>query len=92
MYEHVHVQYVRIDLCMCVYSQKRSVTILFRIKHAVLVWDTQLDFATIPAARSLNFHSVPLPACCCVLCLCAMAAAAAATALCLLCAQSELVV
>lgn len=45
MYEYTYV---------CEYSQKRSVAILFRIKHAVLVWDTQLDFATIPAAaRSL---------------------------------------
>lgn len=55
--------YICMNMCMysmyeytnvCEYSQKRSVAILFRIKHAVLVWDTQLDFATIPAAvRSL---------------------------------------
>lgn len=32
-------------VCLCIFTQKCSIAILFRIKHAVLVWDTQLDFA-----------------------------------------------
>lgn len=38
---HMYSMYV----CLCIFTQKCSITILFRIKHAVLVWDTQLDFA-----------------------------------------------
>lgn len=38
---HMYSMYV----CLCVFTQKCSIAILFRIKHAVLVWDTQLDFA-----------------------------------------------
>lgn len=81
---HMYSMYV----CLCVFTQKCSIAILFRIKHAVLVWDTQLDFA----------RSTSLLACCCcsVLCLCATAEATTATAAALccavLCAQSELVV
>lgn len=38
---HMYSMYVY----LCVFTQKCSIAILFRIKHAVLVWDTQLDFA-----------------------------------------------